>query len=453
MINSKQWQWMKRYRVWEANRKVFLYPENWLEPELRDNKSSFFKDLESELLQSDITEESAYRAYVNYLQKLDDVAKLDICAMYLDEGKVLEDDDPDEYHTQDDVLHVFARTPGANRKYFYRTFENNTWTPWDKVDLDIEDNPILPVVWNGRLFLFWLNILQKGPDNTGPRGATGTMAELTVSEVNSSVNTNIKVEVNLSWSEYVNGKWQPRRTSDFNDPISWSQPPPFQRSSISLASEFIISDGNKNSFLKLFVIRQGEKPIMGRDPRTGEIVNLEIRHRGFYLPNKYNTVKFRIVKENDFRKIRPGNGDSSQTLTISYSENYRDENICKVLPKSDTTDIRYQPENRFEVPLFLKNNEHVLHVLPEILGRPTIEEASEKEPSFIDIILIPEDPLVQVTPEIPDLIGPRINPGLDNFINPIRILNKESFSSVTIDFNGNPIGETGAFTSKIELGI
>ena len=42
-IRAEQWQWMQRYRVWEANRKVFLYPENWLEPELRDNKSSFFQ--------------------------------------------------------------------------------------------------------------------------------------------------------------------------------------------------------------------------------------------------------------------------------------------------------------------------------------------------------------------------------------------------------------------------
>jgi hypothetical protein len=24
--NWNQWQWMKNYRVWEANRKVFLYP-------------------------------------------------------------------------------------------------------------------------------------------------------------------------------------------------------------------------------------------------------------------------------------------------------------------------------------------------------------------------------------------------------------------------------------------
>ena len=29
------WQWSKRYRVWDASRKIFLYPENWIEPELR----------------------------------------------------------------------------------------------------------------------------------------------------------------------------------------------------------------------------------------------------------------------------------------------------------------------------------------------------------------------------------------------------------------------------------
>jgi ABC toxin-like protein len=27
------WAWMNRLRLWEANRKVFLYPENFLEPE------------------------------------------------------------------------------------------------------------------------------------------------------------------------------------------------------------------------------------------------------------------------------------------------------------------------------------------------------------------------------------------------------------------------------------
>ena len=35
------WQWRTRYRVWEANRKVFLYPENWVEPEPRSQVAAF----------------------------------------------------------------------------------------------------------------------------------------------------------------------------------------------------------------------------------------------------------------------------------------------------------------------------------------------------------------------------------------------------------------------------
>jgi len=30
-----EWKWRKNYRVWDANRKIFRYPENWIEPELR----------------------------------------------------------------------------------------------------------------------------------------------------------------------------------------------------------------------------------------------------------------------------------------------------------------------------------------------------------------------------------------------------------------------------------
>src|SRR5215475_7851668 len=81
-IDAAQWEWMKRYRVWEANRKVYLFPENWLEPELRDDKSPFFKEIESELLQSDITEERASIALLNYLSKLEEVAKLEICGIH-----------------------------------------------------------------------------------------------------------------------------------------------------------------------------------------------------------------------------------------------------------------------------------------------------------------------------------------------------------------------------------
>jgi hypothetical protein len=35
----KPWRWLRRYRIWEANRKDFLYPENSLEPEPADDET------------------------------------------------------------------------------------------------------------------------------------------------------------------------------------------------------------------------------------------------------------------------------------------------------------------------------------------------------------------------------------------------------------------------------
>ena len=36
LLKAKQrggWEWLKSYRAGDADRKEFLYPENWLEPE------------------------------------------------------------------------------------------------------------------------------------------------------------------------------------------------------------------------------------------------------------------------------------------------------------------------------------------------------------------------------------------------------------------------------------
>lgn len=54
-LNDKRWEWMKNYRMWEANRKVFLYPENWIEPSLRDDQSPFFLEFEAGMFPFSIT--------------------------------------------------------------------------------------------------------------------------------------------------------------------------------------------------------------------------------------------------------------------------------------------------------------------------------------------------------------------------------------------------------------
>ena len=146
-ISAQQWSWMKNYRVWEANRKIFLYPENWIVPELRDDKSLFFKELENELLQNEITQEAAESAIVHYLEKLDEVANLDVRAIYHQkEGG----------EAPVDILHVFARTHASPQVYYYRRYVDSAyWTPWEKLDSDIEGDHLLAVVWNRRLYLMW----------------------------------------------------------------------------------------------------------------------------------------------------------------------------------------------------------------------------------------------------------------------------------------------------------
>ncbi|MEM9768905.1 MAG: neuraminidase-like domain-containing protein, partial [Cyanobacteria bacterium P01_D01_bin.71] len=81
-IPLDEWKWMKNYRVWEVNRKVFLYPENYIEPELRNTKTPLFKDLEDGLQQGNVTTETVKQAYTTYLNNFAEVANLTIIGSY-----------------------------------------------------------------------------------------------------------------------------------------------------------------------------------------------------------------------------------------------------------------------------------------------------------------------------------------------------------------------------------
>ena len=48
------WQWMRRNRVWEANRKEFEYPENWVEPDLHGDEPPSSEEPETTLLEDEI---------------------------------------------------------------------------------------------------------------------------------------------------------------------------------------------------------------------------------------------------------------------------------------------------------------------------------------------------------------------------------------------------------------
>lgn len=225
-IDAQQWTWMKRYRVWQANREVFLWPENWLYPELRDDQTPMFKQTLSALLQSDITDDAAAAAYLDYLSGLELVAKLEPCGIYY----VPATDGSAGGGASDEIAYVIARTAGAHRKHYFRQLQNGAWTPWAEVKIDCENMPLTPVVWNNRLLLFWLRIKRGqsatpavGQPSSQPSGG-GAIAGWQMADVSAYTTSTAKgaaevtVEAVLCWSEYYNGKWQDMKTSDVDDP-------------------------------------------------------------------------------------------------------------------------------------------------------------------------------------------------------------------------------------------
>lgn len=195
-----RWRWMKTYRMWEANRKVFLYPENWVQPELREDKSVFFQEFEDEIAQADVTPALVEDAFVRYLEKLDDVAWLDVVAEYHEQ-----ETDPTSDDLVYDVLHVIARSFTSPRRYYYRRRHDGArWTAWEPINLDIVGDQIVAVVWNRRLHLCWLTLTEQTEEPPIKMPAAGdTMDEPAR-----------YWKIQLAWSEYKRGRWVTKRLSE-----------------------------------------------------------------------------------------------------------------------------------------------------------------------------------------------------------------------------------------------
>lgn len=282
-LDRVRWNWMQNYRVWEANRKVFLYPENWIESNLRDDKSPFFKELESELLQKDINKQNVADALKSYLYKVDEVANMEVIGVYIgmktDENGI---DTPIK-------LHIFSRTRNAPYLFYYRLYDisEGNWYPWEKMQVDIPSydvsyvpfdiisenafkyleqkdklfidgiytindsdkcyylkignlsyndseklNGILqksdykykynkindngcyltPVSWNGRLLIFFPQIMKKTQPNTA---STSTTFKELADEGKGiqKAKPSEYYEIKMAWSEYRNGKWTQKQIS------------------------------------------------------------------------------------------------------------------------------------------------------------------------------------------------------------------------------------------------
>lgn len=206
-INTTHWDWKRRYRVWEANRKIFLWPENWLEPEWRDDPTHLFTGLQGSLLQGDLSAERAETAFLGYLRGLEQIARLDVRAIHLEQRT-----DPAA-----NVLHVVARTFGSPHRYFYRTYAHQMWTPWIPVTTDIDGDHIVVTVWRGRTHLFWVSFFEETQGRADPDMKIEDAAKQPVGKIQPPA----QVKVRLSWTELFQGAWTEPVSTGFR---VWGRP-------------------------------------------------------------------------------------------------------------------------------------------------------------------------------------------------------------------------------------
>ena len=187
-----QWEWMKRYRIWEANREVFLYPENWLIESQRPNRTEIYQDFEQSVRQGESTTDFLETVVLSYVDGLDGLAHLHVTGSCVDPAT--------------GNLYVVARTLADPPVYYMRTYASGAWAGWVQIPLDIKASQVVPAVYRGRVCLFWLSVkVSNEPQQQVPPAVPSS----------APANQTIERYVTLAvyFSIFRNDAWAPAQTS------------------------------------------------------------------------------------------------------------------------------------------------------------------------------------------------------------------------------------------------
>jgi Neuraminidase-like domain len=262
----------------------------------------------------------------------------------------------DDIKRTPETNHVIARTAGAHRKYYYRRYEGGSWSPWEQIKLDIEDNPVIPVVWNDRLFLFWLRILKQSKMTLPDPPKPGTkLKDLDASKVVESDVPPVIVQAVLCWSEYYATKWQPTKTSDVNELGTFALKD-FDRSTLQLygweensAIRLVIFDDASYLWTTFLLYNTHSMPVHQKD-----------------VPINWDD-KGKQWKDTHLRYL----STAGNTFETGYFENWKKSSppdFTRNVLKSQIRDRAIEPHNYliqldpWDTPFFYEDRHHVFYV-------------------------------------------------------------------------------------------
>ncbi|ECF6027430.1 hypothetical protein IRX42_004338 [Salmonella enterica] len=159
-----------QYAVWGGYVELDSYPENYIDPTLRQDQTSCFNDLITELNQKTVSNDTAQQAVMGYLNQFEQVANLTIVSGYA----------TDKDQTKG-IYYLLGKSTSSPVQYYWRSFDmslnvdnvlaSNAWSEWYPINTSINDaliqgKPRL-AYFNNRLYLFWFERAEgNGPNES-----------------------------------------------------------------------------------------------------------------------------------------------------------------------------------------------------------------------------------------------------------------------------------------------
>lgn len=157
----RNWEeYNRRYSTWAALSMLVYYPENYIDPVIRIGKTAMMDNLQQRVSQEGIKKEAIDDAFRTYLTEFDQVANLNVISAYHDEIDI-----------RKGKTYLIGHSGLSAGSYYIRRLNHENinikekieipsfaWSDWCKIECGMNPykNIIRPVIFNSRLYVFWL---------------------------------------------------------------------------------------------------------------------------------------------------------------------------------------------------------------------------------------------------------------------------------------------------------
>lgn len=247
-----QWREINsQYPIWAANQQLQYYPEVYIDPSLRLSKSTYFQQLENDINQNKIHIDTTQEAVLSYLASFEEVANLTIINGYIN---------TDDFKNG---LYYFIGKSRAENAYYWRSVDMSqrtykdlsgtnpsrpkfdypqpgAWSDWHKAALPISasaiERTIRPVVFNNRLFVFWVECVGSSPDAVTQEHSMPPESGKPIA----TVKTNPMLRLNLVYKKYDDSWSVPQTVIE-----AWSEAPLFKSRDLpALVESITVTDSS-----------------------------------------------------------------------------------------------------------------------------------------------------------------------------------------------------------------